>query len=89
MTLSRNTERVVNCKLALSIAFDKAKRVIKEVIPAQAEEMELSQVGVAASPSQAALLGGVVVTERKITRLPKTIAMNPAYTIQQGSMLYC
>jgi len=44
MTLSRNTERVVNCKLALSIAFDKAKRVLKEVMPtelAQVERMKL------------------------------------------------
>jgi len=40
MTLSRNTEQVVNCKLALSIAFDKAKRVIQEVIPAQSQEIE-------------------------------------------------
>jgi phage regulator Rha-like protein len=34
MTLSRNTEQVVKCKLALSIAFDKAKKVIQETIPA-------------------------------------------------------
>ncbi len=40
MTLSRNTEQVVNCKLALSIAFDQAKRVIKQVIPAQSQEIE-------------------------------------------------
>ena len=40
MTLSRNTEQVVNCKLALSIAFDKAKRVIQEVIPAHSVEIE-------------------------------------------------
>ena len=40
MTLSRNTERVVQCKLELVKAFDEAKRVIKQVIPAQAEELE-------------------------------------------------
>ena len=40
MILSRNTEQVVNCKLALSIAFDKAKRVIQEVIPAHSVEIE-------------------------------------------------
>ena len=40
MTLSRNTEQVVNCKLALAIAFDKAKQVIKDIIPAQSQEIE-------------------------------------------------
>ena len=40
MTLSRNTEQVVNCKLALAIAFEKAKQIIKEVIPAQSQEIE-------------------------------------------------
>jgi hypothetical protein len=40
MTLSRNTEQALNCKLALSVAFEKAKRVIKEVIPNQAQEIE-------------------------------------------------
>lgn len=40
MTLSRNTEQVINCKAALSIAFDKAKQVLKEVIPTQAQEIE-------------------------------------------------
>jgi phage regulator Rha-like protein len=37
MTFSRNTERVVECKVALVKAFSEAKRVIKEAIPAQAE----------------------------------------------------
>ena len=40
MTLSRNTEQVVNCKLALSIAFDKAKRLINEAISTQFQELE-------------------------------------------------
>ena len=34
MTLSRNTERVVQCKVELVKAFAEAKRIIKEVIPA-------------------------------------------------------
>ncbi len=44
MTLSRNTEQVVNCKLALATAFEKAKQVIKDIIPAQSariRELEL------------------------------------------------
>ena len=40
MTFSRNTERVVECKIALVEAFSKAKQVIKQVIPAQAQEVE-------------------------------------------------
>ena len=63
MTLSRNTEQVINCKAALSIAFDKAKQVIKEVIPAQAQEIErlklelqLAQAQAEAAQSQERLL---------------------------------
>lgn len=40
MTLSRNTEKVVTCKLELVKAFTKAKKLIKEVIPAQVQEIE-------------------------------------------------
>ena len=40
MTLSRNTERVVECKVALVKAFSEAKQTIQQVIPAQAQEME-------------------------------------------------
>ncbi len=40
MTLSRNTDRVVQCKLELVKAFTKAKKLIKEVIPAQSQEIE-------------------------------------------------
>lgn len=54
MTLSRNTEQVVNCKLALAVAFDKAKRVIKEVIPAQAQEIERLKLEVQVAQAQEA-----------------------------------
>ncbi len=40
MTFSRNTERVVDCKVALVQTFSKAKQLIKEVIPAQSQEIE-------------------------------------------------
>jgi len=40
MTLCKNTERVVECKLELVDAFEKAKQVIKQVIPAQSQEIE-------------------------------------------------
>lgn len=40
MTLSKNTEQVVECKLELVEAFEKAKQVIKEVIPTQFQELE-------------------------------------------------
>jgi|694.fasta_scaffold02674_18 phage regulator Rha-like protein len=44
MTFSRNTDQVVECKLSLVAAFEKAKAVIKTVIPQQSErirELEL------------------------------------------------
>ena len=44
MTYSRNTEQVLDCKDALVDAFEKAKRVIKEIIPVQSHrirELEL------------------------------------------------
>ena len=40
MTLSRNTDRVVHCKLELVRAFSEAKKIIKQVIPAQTQEIE-------------------------------------------------
>ena len=40
MTYSRNTEQVLDCKDALVDAFEKAKRVIKQAIPAAAQEIE-------------------------------------------------
>ncbi len=44
MTLSKNTEQVVECKLELVEAFEKAKQIIKEVIPVQAQELELKKL---------------------------------------------
>ena len=44
MTFSRNTEQVLDCKEKLVDGFEKAKQIIKEVIPAQSErirELEL------------------------------------------------
>lgn len=40
MTLSRNTAQVVICKRQLLAAFEKAKEIIKQVIPAQAQKIE-------------------------------------------------
>jgi phage regulator Rha-like protein len=44
MTFSRNTEQVLNCKEKLVDGFEKAKKIIKEVIPQQSDrirELEL------------------------------------------------
>jgi hypothetical protein len=40
MSFSRNTPRVVDCKVALVQAFSQAKQLIKQVIPAQNLEIE-------------------------------------------------
>jgi phage regulator Rha-like protein len=53
MTLSRNTEQVVNCKLALVVAFEKAKQVIKQVIPAQSQEIERLKLELQVAQAQA------------------------------------
>jgi len=39
MTLSRNTRKVIDCKLNLVTAFEKAKSIIREVIPAQNDRL--------------------------------------------------
>lgn len=44
MTFSRNTPRVVDCKVALVTAFAKAKKVIKEVVPAQSERLRILEL---------------------------------------------
>jgi phage regulator Rha-like protein len=56
MTLSRNTEQVVQCKLALVQAFSKAKQLIKTVIPAQAQEIERLKLELELAKTQERLL---------------------------------
>lgn len=61
MTFSRNTARVVECKVALVQTFSQAKQVLKEVIPAQAQEierlkLELQVAQAAAAQSQEMLM---------------------------------
>jgi phage regulator Rha-like protein len=56
MTLSRNTEQVVQCKLALVQAFSKAKQVIQQVIPAQAQEIEKLKLELELAKTQERLL---------------------------------
>jgi anti-repressor protein len=40
MTISKNTDQVLECKFDLVDAFERAKAVIKTVIPAQSEELQ-------------------------------------------------
>lgn len=63
MTLSRNTPQVVECKRQLVAAFEKAKQFIREVIPAQSQEIErlklelqLAQAQATAAQSQERLM---------------------------------
>lgn len=44
MTFSKNTEEVIDCKLELVEAFDKAKQVILSVIPALSEKLHLATI---------------------------------------------
>lgn len=54
MTFSRNTTRVVECKVALVQAFSQAKQVLKEVIPAQSQEIERLKLELQVAQAQAA-----------------------------------
>ena len=56
MTLSKNTQQVENCKLELVDAFEKAKTVIKTVIPAQSQEIERLKLQLSVFEAQKQLL---------------------------------
>ncbi len=53
MTLSRNTPQVVECKRQLVAAFEKAKQLIREVIPAQSQEIERLKLELQVAQAQA------------------------------------
>ena len=68
MTFSRNTDQVVDCKLALVEAFEKAKSVIKNVIPQQNDlirELEL-RLQLAQAETQKALAEKSVLDTRHL-----------------------
>lgn len=75
MTLSRNTEKVVRCKLELVKAFTKAKKLIKEIIPAQNQEIEKLrlQLQVAQAQQKAAQ-----IQERLLAASSALAIINPA-----------
>lgn len=102
MTLSRNTEQVVNCKLALAVAFDKAKQVIKDVIPAQSQEIErlklelqVAQAQTAAAQSQERLMqvSSAIVTMHGAGMLglilgkPEAIVESPPIVVEKNILV--
>ncbi|MDJ0577684.1 MAG: Rha family transcriptional regulator [Xenococcaceae cyanobacterium MO_234.B1] len=74
MTLSRNTERVVQCKLELVKAFTKAKKLIKEVIPAQAQEIEKLKLQLEVAKAQKET---VIAQERLLAASSALAIINP------------
>jgi phage regulator Rha-like protein len=56
MTLSRNTSRVIECKLALVKAFAEAKKIIESVVPSQAKEIEKLKLELQLAQTQERLL---------------------------------
>ena len=75
MTLSRNTERVVRCKLELVKAFDEAKKIIKQVIPAQAHEIEKLKLELEVARAQK----GAAEAQQKLLAASQALAIvNPA-----------
>jgi anti-repressor protein len=56
MTYSRNTELVRRCKRQLVRAFSEAKQVIKQIVPAQAQEIEKLKLELDLAKTQERLL---------------------------------
>ena len=84
MTLSRNTEQVIDCKMNLVEAFSKAKQIIATVIPAQNDrirELEL-ELALAQALTQKALV------EQKILDTRHTIVTTCPEIVQQKILGY-
>ena len=75
MILSRNTEKVVQCKLELVKAFTKAKKLIKEVIPAQTQEIEKLRLQLQVAQAQR---GAAQAQERLLAASSALAIINPA-----------
>ena len=75
MTLSRNTEKVVHCKLELVKAFDEAKKLIQQVIPAQGQEIEKLKLELEVARAQR---GAAEAQERLMAASSALAIINPA-----------
>ena len=102
MTFSRNTSRVVDCKVALVQAFSQAKQVLKEVIPAQNQEIErlklelqVAQAQTAAAQSQERLMqvSSAIVTMHGAGMLglilgkPEAIVEQPPIVVEKNILV--
>ena len=75
MTLSRNTNEVVQCKLELVKAFAEAKKLIDKVIPAQSIEIEKLKLELEVAKAQQ----GAAVAQQRLLAASQTLAIiNPA-----------
>ena len=81
MTYSRNTEKVRHCKRKLVKAFAKAKKLIKEVIPAQSQEIEKLQLELELAKVQKetakAQQGAAIAQERLLAASSALAIINP------------
>ena len=75
MTYSRNTEQVRRCKRQLVKAFIKAKKLIKEVIPAQTQEIEKLRLQLQVAQAQR---GAAQAQERLLAASSALAIINPA-----------
>ena len=102
MTLSRNTPQVVECKRQLVAAFEKAKQLIREVIPAQSQEIErlkselqVAQAQTAAAQSQERLMqvSSAIVTMHGAGMLglilgkPEAIVEQPPIVVEKNILV--
>ena len=75
MTYSRNTEKVRSCKRKLVKAFIEAKKLIKEVIPAQTQEIEKLKLQLEVAKAQQA---AAFAQERLLAASSALAIINPA-----------
>lgn len=75
LTYSKNTPAARQCKRKLVKAFDEAKKLIKEVIPAQAQEIEKLKLQLQVAEAQAR---AAVAQERLLAASSALAIINPA-----------
>ncbi len=82
LTYSKNTAAARQCKRNLVKAFDEAKKLIKEVIPAQAQEIEKLKLQLEVAKAQKetakAQQGAAIAQERLLAASSALAIINPA-----------
>jgi hypothetical protein len=84
MTLSKNTDQVIDCKMSLVEAFSKAKQIISTVIPAQNDRIRELELELALTQA----LTQKVLAEQKILDTRHVVVTTCPEVIQQKILGY-